>query len=647
MLIEIPAVDIQWDPCITNEWHDGLGFETLSFAWEDAEREAFAPPPDITVSEYADQDRVLQAGVSRNPGQWRTDYTPYLRQPMDSYNLEHVRHIILCFGTQLGKTEFLYNILHYIIGHDPYSTLLMYPREDDAKSISRTRVQPMIDDCPDLRAKKPEQADLYQTLEMHFPAMVLHLVGANSLAAIAQKSCRNILRDELDKYPKRLGKDADPHSKSAERAKSYWDIRKEVDVSSPTFKKTGILRQIDRCHVVYILHHPCPHCGKLLKLDFKQIQWDDRPEDPDRIMIAKQSAHYICQKCERTIDNGHRARMIADCKYVADRKIDYLPERIGFWASSLSSPILTWGEIAEAFLEAMREMEENQDKKPLQTFVNDWLAKAWEEKVVVAKHGEILKARVSLPGGMVPEKAVALTAGVDVQKHGFWYVVRAWAADYTSWLIDYGELETWEDVDHLLFSTRFQVQDSERTMGICRAGVDTGGGKSQWSNVSTTEETYLWLRRNRLRPGIRVYGVKGASRPQENPVKIGQPFDKTPSGKALNGSLRIYTVDTEYYKDLYHERLQAALGEVNNAVPAWLSADTDEDYARQIAAEEKQEDENGVASWVRISNDNHYFDCEDYAMAVASPQWPGGGIHTMAAMKPKRQRRVRSTGITV
>ena len=37
----------------------------------------------------------------------------------------------------------------------------------------------------------------------------------------------------------------------------------------------------------------------------------------------------------------------------------------------------------------------------------------------------------------VPGDAIALTAGIDVQKRGFWYVVFAWRADLSNVLIDY------------------------------------------------------------------------------------------------------------------------------------------------------------------------------------------------------------------
>lgn len=98
-----------------------------------------------------------------------------------------------------------------------------------------------------------------------------------------------------------------------------------------------------------------------------------------------------------------------------------------------------------------------------------------------------------------------------MQKGNFYYVVRAWAPDLTSWLIQYGTLSTWKDVEDLVFNTRFSVQDSTETKGIFRAALDTGGGVNADNDWSRTEEAYEWLRDNSR--GV-ICGIKGSSRPQ-------------------------------------------------------------------------------------------------------------------------------------
>ena len=42
------------------------------------------PPPDMTLSQWADEYRVLPQGASALPGRWKTDNAPYQREIMDA-----------------------------------------------------------------------------------------------------------------------------------------------------------------------------------------------------------------------------------------------------------------------------------------------------------------------------------------------------------------------------------------------------------------------------------------------------------------------------------------------------------------------------------------------------------------------------------
>ena len=42
------------------------------------------PPPQLTVSAWAEQHRILGSRASSEPGPWRTSRTPYLRDVMDA-----------------------------------------------------------------------------------------------------------------------------------------------------------------------------------------------------------------------------------------------------------------------------------------------------------------------------------------------------------------------------------------------------------------------------------------------------------------------------------------------------------------------------------------------------------------------------------
>jgi len=53
------------------------------------------PPDDLTVTEWAEKNRRLSTEASAEPGPWRTDRTPYLREPMDAFTDPRVRRIVM------------------------------------------------------------------------------------------------------------------------------------------------------------------------------------------------------------------------------------------------------------------------------------------------------------------------------------------------------------------------------------------------------------------------------------------------------------------------------------------------------------------------------------------------------------------------
>ena len=66
---------------------------------------------------------------------------------------------------------------------------------------------------------------------------------------------------------------------------------------------------------------------------------------------------------------------------------------------------------------------------------------------------------------------------------GFYFVVRAWARDGRSWLVQYGFLDDWSQVDRLLDST-WPVEDREDVvMPLWRAAVDIGGHETAQENA--------------------------------------------------------------------------------------------------------------------------------------------------------------------
>ena len=118
--------------------------KTSIFPWSKIEREAWKLPEQITVSQWADENRVLDEFTSAEPGQWRTDRAPYLRGIMDAFADPVVEEITIIASTQIGKTESLYNMMGYAIDQDPAPGLYVMAKAEDVEQAAENRLKPMV-----------------------------------------------------------------------------------------------------------------------------------------------------------------------------------------------------------------------------------------------------------------------------------------------------------------------------------------------------------------------------------------------------------------------------------------------------------------------------------------------------------------------
>ena len=98
--------------------------------------EGLRPDPDLTVSEWADQYRMLSNKASAEPGPWRMDRTPYLREIMDCMSSSTVQKVVFMAGAQLGKTEGINNVVGYMISEAP-GPAIVQPTIEMAKRLSK------------------------------------------------------------------------------------------------------------------------------------------------------------------------------------------------------------------------------------------------------------------------------------------------------------------------------------------------------------------------------------------------------------------------------------------------------------------------------------------------------------------------------
>ncbi len=89
--------------------------------------QVWTPPPNLKISDWADNYRRLSPESSAESGVWRTDRAPYQREIMDSFNDPDIQRIVWMKSSQVGATEILLNVIGYYIDQDPAPMLIMQP----------------------------------------------------------------------------------------------------------------------------------------------------------------------------------------------------------------------------------------------------------------------------------------------------------------------------------------------------------------------------------------------------------------------------------------------------------------------------------------------------------------------------------------
>jgi len=529
---------------------------------------------------------------------------------MDVFKNILVEKITIMASTQVGKTECCLNILGYIIDQDPGPTLLVYPREPDAKSVSSTRIKPMIDLSPTLSKHKTSESDDLTKMQMKLDRMYVYFAGANSPAALSSKPVRYLLRDETDKYPRFSGEEADPLKLSQERTRVYWN-RKIIDCSTPTTKDGYIQRQYDLSDQRHY-YVPCPHCNSYQVLDFNQIKVPETERDPERIVI-EQIAWYECIYCKKRILDQHKQNMLLKGIWLpAAIKVNakgQLPEHldfpqtshVGFHISALYSPWLTFSEVIAEFFRSKDRPE------LLMNFINSWLAQIWQEKVEETKPDQLRRLCRDYEKATVPDGVILLTGGVDVQKNYFVCTIRGWGVYPDSWLILEEKVNTWAEVEKLMINNTYpSLVHGLPAFAVRLTCLDTG---------YRTDEVYDFCRQHR----DCTRAIKGKDQLGGVPFKTSN-IDKFPNGRVIPGGLLLYLLDTAYFKDKI-----ARMINTGDDTPKWnLFKNPSDDYIRWFCNEHKvlkRDKKRGQTyeMWQPVSGhaQTHSWDAEVYAAAAA------------------------------
>jgi phage terminase large subunit GpA-like protein len=577
------------------------------------ERRVFSPREKLSTAQWAEKYRIVVGGP--HPGRWVNDTTPCCVGVMDALDDPIVREVYVQAAPQTIKTQAAINYLLRRTDQQPTTAMYIMADEKKTKRIMRKRLLPTIRKTPRTAELLSNRADETTTLDVQFiNGMNLFVAWASSPSAMSSDAVEVVILDEMNKYPPPTGAEPESLSMAEQRTNSFPYTYKLYGCSSPTDENGAVTKAIrERADEIRHYEAKCPICGEYQRMLWENISWGNT-RDPKEV-LRKNLAVYHCSHCGMAWNDATRNIAVRDGRWRAEDPVER-PTVVAFilpswYIQPLAKPVA-------AFLRGL------EDREALRTWVTQHCAEPFLETTSKKTDVVILNRKSIYPQLIVPPDAIALTAGVDMQKFGFWFVVRAWAEDLTSWLIQYGQLATFQDVETLLYDTSYRVDNSERTMGIWRMGLDTGGGESPDGDWSRTEEAYEWLRN---RPPGRVYGTKGASHKYAmgvKKIKVSRVDTLPSSNKVIPGGLELRLLHVDAYKELIHWRLERK--EAKEETPAesqrfYIHTETGQDYVRQLLSEERRRDRRNVVSWKKVFWQNHLLDCEVIAAACADSEW--------------------------
>ena len=551
------------------------------------------PDTRMTVSEWADEHRILPMKSAKEAGRWRTARTPYLKAIMDCLSPSSpIERVVFMKGAQVGGTECGNNWLGYVIHHTPGPMMYVLPTLDMAKRTSKQRIAPMIEEMSILKArvKDARSRDSGNTqLVKEFPNGVLIIAGANSATGLRSMPARFLFLDEVDAYDDDVDGEGSPINLAIKRTATFSRNRKILMVSTPNIAGSSKIETAYEHSDQRQYQVPCTECGHFQPIEWHQIKF----ENDDAT-----TATFECVACQHRMQEHDKPQLLEAGKWISlNEEAD--GKTAGFHLSSLYSPNgwYSWRDAVADFLAARN------DPVLLKDWTNTVLGQTWQEKGETVDH-ELLHQRREHYAAEVPWSVEVLTCGMDVQDDRIEFEVIGWGACEESWSIEYyrlyGDLshpEIWKVIAEKLRQS-YKRQDGVM-MNIAQVCMDSGG--------HYTDEVYAFSRKVGIDWLIPIKGASQAGKPIAN-------FPKTRNKKGVYLTL----VGTDTAKELIYQRYRSL--EPGPGYCHWPIKDCfDEDYFKQATAEEKvRKYRKGVAyfEWDAKKKRNEALDCRVYALTA-------------------------------
>lgn len=536
-----------------------------------------APPPEMTIIEWAERYRVMSPEETSTPGQYSLEMTPVLRGILAAASRRDVRKLVVQKSAQVGYTAgVVCNVLGYHVHWRPSVQVVMFPREKSAKDFAAEKFEPMVRATPVLAERIPlkSRAAGQGTQRRSYPGGLLKLVASNSPSDVKSTSGRIGIVEEPDDTNVNVAGQGNAIVLLGERTKTYAPDDLQLIGGTPTAKSTSLIVKEMRDSDQSYFQVPCHHCDEAHALQWDNViipgleLGDDDKALPREQLDAKwperevygrarwEDAYYVCPHCgcpwtdDERIENIRRAARQAPGYGWQATAPSQTP---GFFLSELLSvfdgsrlPLL-----ARKYLVARSEYERGEPEK-LIAFTNASLGLPWEYRGELPEEDELRERALPYEEWSCPAGGLVPVMFVDVQHDRLAVTVYAVGRGEEMWLVHWGEVYgrtivpmagAWIELEQLM--QRRVRHASGATVAIRAVGIDSGDGQ-------TSDAVYEFVRRHhhRARP---VLATKGASDSvgrveiltKARPIEVGKK-----STKAAARGVHIHIIGAAKAKDL-------------------------------------------------------------------------------------------------
>jgi len=561
---------------------------------------ALKPVPDISITEWAEQNIILPPKVTAEPGPFRIDRTPYLREIMDCLHPENpINEIIVWSGTQLGKTQSIFNSIMFNIVNAPAGMLFGFSNTEEMRKMIQNRFDPIVDANPMIRERIFAQraGRSGDTLNFKdFPGGDISFASGEAPAAWISNPRRYIYIDEADAMPKDLNGKGDVYELAKDRVSSFGS-RYKIYMSSTTTNKSSRIKTEYELTDMRKYFVPCPHCGHMQLIDFQRFRYE-----ATGLLVT--DVYMLCENCDYHIHDYDKEYMLPRGEWRPTNPNPTPKNKVGFWISGLYAPVgwQSWKGAMETYLKASKD----RDTAKLTAFYNSVLAQPYEEYSDTPSWERLYnESRGSdYISGEIPEDVIFLTSATDVQENRLETELKGWCRNGRSKSIAVYKFFCEQDVktDDLNSKcwTEFQttILDGQfiRRDGVVLRTVQNAIDRSyNTSVVNSFWQSYCRLEEARgLKGEYRLTQVRGRDTIDDiiTPFKLDRPGQrgqkqlsknkKRKDGVFMFIDVGVSVLKTQIYKDLNEEDNVARTKQNILKFPA----DYDEETFKQLTAED-------------------------------------------------------------